>query len=161
MVKLLKEMLFIEAKDKEFLLANITRITQNNGKYIFVSFRTVQNRLHFTKKSSRIQNIFIISLPEWLLEDFKQSQFLHTNHKTSDRHTENGFSDRANGRYSFQIDNSCSKLHKTHRISMNSRSINKGKIFNIITQNSFWLRSQRSEIQNFCHFPYHRSEKRC
>lgn len=33
MVKLLKEMLYIEAKDKEFLLANITRITQNNGNY--------------------------------------------------------------------------------------------------------------------------------
>lgn len=31
MVKLLKEMLYIEAKDKEFLLANITRVTQNNG----------------------------------------------------------------------------------------------------------------------------------
>lgn len=35
MVKLLKEMLYIEAKDKEFLLANITRITQNNGIYYF------------------------------------------------------------------------------------------------------------------------------
>lgn len=32
MVKLLRQMLYIEAKDKEFLLANITRITQNNGK---------------------------------------------------------------------------------------------------------------------------------
>lgn len=32
MVKLLKEMLYIEAKDKEFLLANITRVTQENGK---------------------------------------------------------------------------------------------------------------------------------
>lgn len=32
MVKLLKQMLLIEAKDKAFLLANITRVTQNNGK---------------------------------------------------------------------------------------------------------------------------------
>lgn len=39
MVNMLKEMLYIEAKDKEFLLANITRITQNNGKY--------KNALHF------------------------------------------------------------------------------------------------------------------
>lgn len=34
MVKLLKQMLYIEAKDKEFLLANITRVTQNNGGFI-------------------------------------------------------------------------------------------------------------------------------
>lgn len=32
MVKLLKEMIFIEGKDKEYLLANITRVTQENGK---------------------------------------------------------------------------------------------------------------------------------
>lgn len=30
MVKLLKQMLYIEAKDKEFLLVNITRVTQSN-----------------------------------------------------------------------------------------------------------------------------------
>ncbi len=37
MVKLLKEMLQLEAKDKEFLLSNITRITEGkgNGKYLF------------------------------------------------------------------------------------------------------------------------------
>lgn len=32
MVKLLKEMLQLEAKDKEFLLSNITRITEGKGK---------------------------------------------------------------------------------------------------------------------------------
>lgn len=32
MVKLLKEMLYLEAKDKEFLLTNITRVTQGKGK---------------------------------------------------------------------------------------------------------------------------------
>lgn len=31
MVKILKEMLFLEAMDKEFLLSNITRITQGKG----------------------------------------------------------------------------------------------------------------------------------
>lgn len=31
MVKLLKEMLYLEAKDKEFLLTNITRVTQGKG----------------------------------------------------------------------------------------------------------------------------------
>lgn len=31
MVKILKEMLYIEAKDKEFLLSNITRITDGKG----------------------------------------------------------------------------------------------------------------------------------
>ncbi|XP_055296530.1 transmembrane channel-like protein 7 [Sitodiplosis mosellana] len=96
MVKLLKEMLYIEAKDKEFLLANITRITENN---------------------------------EWLLEDFmKQSQLLGPCHKTVDRHTENGFSNRTNGKYSFQIDEDNSgKSNKAHRININSRSINKGR----------------------------------
>lgn len=40
MVKLLKDMIYIEGKDKEFLLANITRVTQENGKYLplIVSF---------------------------------------------------------------------------------------------------------------------------
>lgn len=32
MVKLLKEMIYIEGKDKEYLLANITRVTQENGE---------------------------------------------------------------------------------------------------------------------------------
>lgn len=32
MVKILKEMLFLEAMDKEFLLSNITRITQGKGE---------------------------------------------------------------------------------------------------------------------------------
>lgn len=32
MVKLLKEMLQLEAKDKEFLLSNITRITEGKGE---------------------------------------------------------------------------------------------------------------------------------
>lgn len=60
MVKLLKQMLYIEAKDKEFLLANITRVTQNNGilenspfflficralSKIILSFRVVARRL--------------------------------------------------------------------------------------------------------------------
>lgn len=31
MVKLLKDMIYIEGKDKEYLLANITRVTQENG----------------------------------------------------------------------------------------------------------------------------------
>lgn len=34
MVKLLKEMLYLEAKDKEFLLTNITRVTQGKGMSI-------------------------------------------------------------------------------------------------------------------------------
>lgn len=38
MVKLLKEMLIIEAKDKEFLLVNITRVSQGNGKWMFHLF---------------------------------------------------------------------------------------------------------------------------
>lgn len=34
MVKLLKEMLYMEAKDKEFLLGSITKITKENGTII-------------------------------------------------------------------------------------------------------------------------------
>lgn len=33
MVKMLKQMIYIEAKDKEFLLGKITRVTQENGKW--------------------------------------------------------------------------------------------------------------------------------
>lgn len=67
MVKLLKQMLYIEAKDKEFLLANITRVTQNNGiseNSVFFCvdllkcsfneyfrFRVVAGRLRSTKTS--------------------------------------------------------------------------------------------------------------
>lgn len=43
MVKLLKEMIFIEAKDKEFLLANITRVTQENGKVL----TSLEEKLNF------------------------------------------------------------------------------------------------------------------
>lgn len=38
MVKLLKDMLYLEAKDKEFLLTNITRVTQGKGKEMFGLF---------------------------------------------------------------------------------------------------------------------------
>ncbi|XP_031627951.1 transmembrane channel-like protein 5 [Contarinia nasturtii] len=53
MVKLLKQMLYTEAKDKEFLLANITRITQNN-EWLLDDFMNQSQLLKLHKKNGNL-----------------------------------------------------------------------------------------------------------
>lgn len=58
MVKLLKDMIYIEGKDKEYLLANITRVTQENGK---TRWQKLKNNLQLPNNNATIFLIFSFS----------------------------------------------------------------------------------------------------
>lgn len=83
MLKLLKQMLYIEAKDKAFLLANITRVTQNNGMLLcWFPFQFITNY-----PCSPFKNL------EWLLDDCVKQPFLRPN-RTIDRYADRPFASR-------------------------------------------------------------------
>lgn len=105
MVKLLKQMLFIEAKDKEFLLANITRVTENNGEWN-------------EKKNSNNLNWITILISEWLLEEFtREKPLIRPHRRIIDKYAEHDFPEPSNGKFSFQIgDDSNSSFGKAGRV---------------------------------------------
>lgn len=122
MVKLLKEMLYIEAKDKEFLLANITRVTQNNGK-----------QQHLTSQCCFFENkIFFLPNTEWLFDDcVKQTpprtpRFNRSNRKL-DKYTNRMFGNDVNGKFTeidFNENKNTIRYKSTPNITRNSRSTN-------------------------------------
>lgn len=101
MVKLLKDMLFIEAKDKEFLLANITRVTQDNGNLNSVSQRKwINDYLLFIIYRSLIT---FFNWIDWLMDDLlpKQRNPLNRYGRRMDRNSDGNLSRHINREFSF------------------------------------------------------------
>lgn len=93
MVKLLKQMLYVEAKDKAFLLANITRVTQNNGMLCWFAFNLLKNFYQFFLQ-------FFFENLEWLLDDCVKQPFLRPPNRTIDKYTIRPFASNSNRKIS-------------------------------------------------------------